>query len=116
MPSKPPGSASSAPPRCSGLGVASEQLGQGQSEILHRRCRRSATTLPTKEERVDPVHGEDRGFRPLLEHLLNQGRCEAKAARVQGFALADPELPAIFQEAGLQGRPQAAELARQHDA
>ena len=30
--------------------------------------------------------------------------------------LSDPELPAIFQEAGLQGRPQAAELARQHDA
>ena len=30
--------------------------------------------------------------------------------------LADPEVPAIFQEAGLQGRPQAAELARQHDA
>jgi hypothetical protein len=30
--------------------------------------------------------------------------------------LSDPELPAIFQEEGLQGRPQAAELARQHDA
>lgn len=30
--------------------------------------------------------------------------------------LSNPELPAIFQEAGLQGRPQAAELARQHDA
>jgi len=30
--------------------------------------------------------------------------------------LSDPEVPAIFQEAGLQGRPQAAELARQHDA
>ena len=30
--------------------------------------------------------------------------------------LSDPELPAIFEEAGLQGRPQAAELARQHDA
>jgi hypothetical protein len=30
--------------------------------------------------------------------------------------LSDPDVPAIFQEAGLQGRPQAAELARQHDA
>jgi hypothetical protein len=29
--------------------------------------------------------------------------------------LSDPEVPAIFQEAGLQGRPQAAELAGQHD-
>ena len=36
----------------------------------------------------------------------------------EGFQnfLSDPDMPAIFQEAGLQGRPQAAELARQHDA
>jgi hypothetical protein len=30
--------------------------------------------------------------------------------------VSDPEVPAIFQEGGLQGRPQAAELAREHDA
>ena len=30
--------------------------------------------------------------------------------------VSDPEVPAIFQEAGLQGRPQAAELASEHDA
>ena len=30
--------------------------------------------------------------------------------------LSDPELPAIFQEAGLEGRPQMAELAREHEA
>jgi hypothetical protein len=30
--------------------------------------------------------------------------------------LADPEMPAIFQEGGLQGPPQAAELVREHDA
>ena len=30
--------------------------------------------------------------------------------------LADPEMPAIFQEAGLEGPPQAAELVREHDA
>ena len=30
--------------------------------------------------------------------------------------LSDPEMPAIFQEAGLEGRPQTAELARQLDA
>ncbi len=30
--------------------------------------------------------------------------------------LSDPEMPPIFQEAGLQGRPQTAEFARQHDA
>jgi hypothetical protein len=30
--------------------------------------------------------------------------------------LSDPEMPAIFQEAGLQGRPQAAEFTREVDA
>jgi hypothetical protein len=30
--------------------------------------------------------------------------------------LSDPEMPGIFQEAGVQGKPQAAELAHQHDA
>ena len=30
--------------------------------------------------------------------------------------LSDPEVPPIFQEAGLQGRPELAELAREHDA
>jgi hypothetical protein len=34
-----------------------------------------------------------------------------------GYAslLSDPEIPAIFQEAGLQGIPEKAELAREHD-
>ena len=30
--------------------------------------------------------------------------------------MSDPEMPAIFQDAGLEGRPQMAALARQHDA
>jgi hypothetical protein len=30
--------------------------------------------------------------------------------------MSDPEMPAIFEEAGLQGRPQSAQLARQQDA
>jgi heme-degrading monooxygenase HmoA len=30
--------------------------------------------------------------------------------------ISDPEVPAIFQEAGMDGRPEAAELIRQHDA
>jgi hypothetical protein len=30
--------------------------------------------------------------------------------------MSDPEVPAIFQEAGLQGRPEKAELAGVHDA
>jgi hypothetical protein len=30
--------------------------------------------------------------------------------------MSDPELPALFQEAGLQGRPEKAELAGEHDA
>jgi hypothetical protein len=35
----------------------------------------------------------------------------------EGFRnlLSDPEIPAIFQEAGLQGRPTMATLAREHD-
>jgi hypothetical protein len=30
--------------------------------------------------------------------------------------MSDPEMPAIFEEAGLRDRPQSAKLARQHDA
>ena len=30
--------------------------------------------------------------------------------------LSDPDMPAIFEEAGLQGRPEKAELAGEHDA
>jgi hypothetical protein len=30
--------------------------------------------------------------------------------------MSDPEVPAIFQEAGLEGRPEMAELVREHDA
>jgi quinol monooxygenase YgiN len=32
-----------------------------------------------------------------------------------GKLLSDPDMPAIFEEAGLQGRPEKAELAREHD-
>ena len=36
----------------------------------------------------------------------------------EGFRsfMSDSEVPAIFQEGGLEGRPQMAELAREHDA
>ena len=36
----------------------------------------------------------------------------------EGFRnfVSDPEMAAIFQEGGLQGRPQAADLVREHDA
>jgi hypothetical protein len=35
----------------------------------------------------------------------------------EGFKnfVSDPDVPAIFEEGGLQGRPQPAELAREHD-
>jgi hypothetical protein len=35
----------------------------------------------------------------------------------EGFQrfVSDPDVPAIFQEGGLQGRPEMAELAREHD-
>ena len=32
-----------------------------------------------------------------------------------GKLLSDPDMPAIFQEAGLQGRPEHAELVREHE-
>jgi hypothetical protein len=32
-----------------------------------------------------------------------------------GKLLSDPDMPAIFEEAGLQGRPEKAELAREHE-
>lgn len=36
----------------------------------------------------------------------------------EGFRsfVSDPDVPAIFQEGGVQGRPQLVELAREHDA
>jgi hypothetical protein len=36
----------------------------------------------------------------------------------EGFQrfLSDPDVPAIFQEGGLHGRPELAQLAREHDA
>jgi hypothetical protein len=33
-----------------------------------------------------------------------------------GSLMSDPEVPAIFQEAGVQGRPEKAELAAEHEA
>jgi hypothetical protein len=33
-----------------------------------------------------------------------------------GNLMSDPEVPAIFQEAGLQGRPEKVELAGEHDS
>jgi hypothetical protein len=37
---------------------------------------------------------------------------------VEGYngLLSDPDMPAIFQEAGLQGEPETAEFVREHDA
>ena len=36
----------------------------------------------------------------------------------EGFKnlVSDPDMPAIFQEAGIKGKPEMAELAREHDA
>ena len=37
---------------------------------------------------------------------------------VEGYKdlMSDPDMPAIFREAGLQGKPEAAEFVREHDA
>ena len=84
---------------------------------------------------VDPGNDTGRGFRPLLEDLLDQGRRQAPAARIEGrdrlprsrtrptasgcsstgtragwqSFVSDPEVPGIMQEAGHKGRPQASQ-------
>jgi hypothetical protein len=99
-------------------------------------------TLSTEEAKVGSGNSEDRRFRPLLEYLLNEGRWEAKAARLQGVTrlsgskesdrvwaifdwdeagwqsfTSDPDVPAIFQEAGFtQGPPKSAEFLRENYA
>jgi hypothetical protein len=80
-------------------------------------------------------------FDPLLEHFSTKGAEKRKQHGSKGShvfrdpndngrvwvvfdwdeegyekLLSDPEVPAIFQEAGLQGRPEKAELAGEHDA
>ena len=57
----------------------------GAAYSPHHR-RRAAAPRTTEEERDDPGNDDGRGLRPLPEDLLDQGRREAKAARVQGRA------------------------------
>ena len=99
--------------------------------------RRAATqaharqVIRNKEERDAPGNDDSGGLRPLRDDLLDQGRREAAAARVeespcsairtrrprvgdlrlgcegwQSFA-SDPDVPGIMQEAGHKGRPRS---------
>src|SRR5437660_11923858 len=54
------------------------------ARYLHLAARSRASAR--ERGRDDPVDGEGRGFRPLLEYVLDQGRGEAKAAWVEGSA------------------------------
>ena len=54
--------------------------------LLMKWRRVDGTTTRSTEEETWSCNCEDRGFRPVLEYLLNQGRREAKAARLQGVA------------------------------
>ena len=46
------------------------------------------------------------------DRLLVLLNCDEESYR---NLMSDPEMPALFQDAGLEGRPQMAELARQQD-
>ena len=106
-----------------------------------RATRRSATTLPTEEKRDVAGNDAGRGFRPLLEDLLDEGRRKRKQHGSKGSTVfrdpneedrvwvvfdwdaegwqsfvSDPDVPPILQEAGHKGRPQALELGGQYDA
>jgi heme-degrading monooxygenase HmoA len=112
-----------------------------QTGILSGRCRTSATTLQTKEERVVLATVKIEDFDRFWGTFSTKGAEKrkqhgSKGSHVfrdpndddrlwvvsewdnEGFQnfLSDPDMPAIFQEAGVQGRPQPAELVRQHDA
>jgi heme-degrading monooxygenase HmoA len=104
-------------------------------------ARRSTTTLPTQEERVILATTQVEDFDQFLKIFSTKGAAKRgqhgskgshvfrdpdEADRVwvlfdwdaegwQNF-VSDPEVPAILQEAGHKGRPQAAELAGQYDA
>jgi quinol monooxygenase YgiN len=111
------------------------------NEILSGRCHTSATTLQTKEESVVLATVKIEDFDRFWGTFSTKGAEKrkqhgSKGSHVfrdpndddrlwvvsewdnEGFQkfLSDPDMPAIFQEAGVQGRPQPAELVRQHDA
>jgi hypothetical protein len=106
-----------------------------------RLRRRSATTRPTEEEKVILATGKVEDFDRFWNTFSTKGAEKRKQYGSKGAHLfrdpneedrvwvvfdwdeegwqnfvSDPEVPAIFQEGGLQGRPVAAELAREHDA
>jgi hypothetical protein len=103
--------------------------------------RRSATTLPTEEERVILATTRVEDFDRFVKIFSTKGAAKraqhgSKGSHVfrdpneddrvwvlfdwdeEGFQnfLSDPEVPPIMQEGGHKGRPQAAEFGGQHDA
>src|SRR6266536_6458545 len=61
---------------------ATKQKGRGTAGTCGEGTR--SRRAKKKEENDDPGNDHRRGFRPLREDLLEQGRREAQAARVQG--------------------------------
>ena len=78
---------------------------------------RFMNTFSTKGLEKRKEHGSN-GAR-LYRDPLDEGRIwivlDWDAEGWKNF-ISDPEVPAIFQEAGIEGRPQAAELGGQYDA
>ena len=109
--------------------------------MMRGRCRRNVTKLSTKEERVilatTTVEDYDRWLKVFSTNGAEKRKQHgSKGATVfrdpnegdrvwvvfdwdaegwQNF-VSDPEVPAIFQEAGSKGKPQAAELGGHYDA
>jgi hypothetical protein len=109
--------------------------------ILGGRRRKSATTLPTEEENMILATAKIEEFDRFWNTFSTKGAEKRKQHGSKGSHVfrdpneddrvwvvfdwdeegwqnfvSDPEVPAIFQEGGLQGRPKAAELGGECDA
>jgi hypothetical protein len=111
------------------------------SGILRGLCRRRATTLPIEERELILATTKVEDFDRFLEIFSTKGAEKRKQHGSKGSTVfrdpneddrvwvlfdwdaegwqnfvSDPEVPAILQEAGHKGKPQAAELGGQYDA
>jgi hypothetical protein len=123
------------------VGRQGKLTGQGPSAILGVLCRRNATTLPTEEAMMILATTTVEDFDRWVTIFSTKGAEKRKQHGSKGSTVfrdpneddrvwalfdwdeegwqnfvSDPEVPAIFQEAGSKGKPQAAKLGGQFDA
>jgi hypothetical protein len=109
---------------CNSLKTCGTSLADPAHEVAGLGYGRS-WQVPTANDHRDVFGGSDGPDEPYarLKSLgveykggpTDAGHVEAHGPWLFRF-LSDPDVPAIFQEGGLQGRPEMAELAREHDA